>query len=351
MTTFRPYLRGTGERARKRDLAFAGAFAALGALLLAIPAAYRDAVGHAVRSSVLLPVMAMQHGASDREGRYADAARLRAERDSLASFLVGQSNLAAENRELRALLGFRPRLTYSFVAAEADRLSGPGSSGTLRLSVGSRDGVKPDAPLVTADGLVGKVWKLGGESSVAIDWSHDKFAVAVMTVDGETYGIATPASDPRGERVLALTPVAFHTVPDTGSLVVTSGDGALFPRGIPVGKVIGEGKQPGGWQRTYFIRPLVPLSRMSHVLVLGDPQTGQSDQNLAAAWGVRLTQTQVADTSARAVAPDAATPMAPLAPRPAATSPPRPRPRPRPRRVDPTPELPGRPVFPGTPRR
>jgi len=218
MSTFRPYLRGTGDRARKRDLAAAAAFAGLSALLLAIPAAYRDAVGHAVRSSVLYPVMAMQHGASDREGRYADAARLRAERDSLASFLVGQSNLAEENRELRALLGFRPRLTYSFVSAETDPVTGPGSAGTLRLSVGSRDGVKQDAPLVTASGLVGKVWKLGSTSSVAIDWTHDKFAVAVMTVDGETYGIATPANDQRGERVLALTPVAFHTVPDTGSL-------------------------------------------------------------------------------------------------------------------------------------
>lgn len=350
MSTFRPYLRGTGERARKRDLALAAAFAALSGLLLAIPAAYRDAVGHAVRSSVLYPVMAMQHGASDREGRYADAARLRAERDSLASVLVAQSNVAAENRELRALLGFRPRLTYSFVPAETDPISGPGSAGTLRLSVGSKDGVQQDAPLVTASGLVGKVWKLGGESSVAIDWTHDKFAVAVMTADGETYGIATPMDDPHGERVLALTPVAFHTVPDTGSLVVTSGDGALFPRGIPVGRVIGEGKQAGGWQRTYFIRPLVNPAQMSHVLVLGNPVQGQSEQNLAAAWGVRLTQTQVADTSARAVAPDAATPMVRPAPPPApAAAPERPRPRPRPRRVDPTPELPGRPVFPGTP--
>jgi rod shape-determining protein MreC len=350
MSTFRPYLRGTGERARKRDLGAAAGFAALGALLLVIPAAYRDAVGHAVRSTVLYPVMAMQHGSSDREGRYADAARIRAERDSLAGVLVGQSNLAAENRELRSLLAFRPRLTYAFVSAEADRLSGPGSAGTLRLSVGSRDSVKPDAPLVTANGLVGKVWKLGEASSVAIDWTHDKFAVAVMTVDGETYGIATPTNDPQGERVLALTPVAFHTVPDTGSVVVTSGDGALFPRGIPVGKVIGEGKQPGGWQRTYFIRPLVNPAQMAHVLVLGNPTTAASDQNLAAAWGVRLTTTEVADTSARAVAPDAATPMAPLTPRPQAAAP---RARPearRPVRRDPTPELPGKPVFPGEPR-
>jgi len=300
-------------------------------------------VGHAVRSTVLYPVMAMERSASDRAGRYADAARLRAERDSLASFLVGQSNLAAENRELRSLLGFRPRLSYSFVPAETDRLAGPGSDGTLRLSAGTRDGIHSDAVLVTAEGLVGKVWKLGAESSIAIDWTHDRFAVAVMTVEGETYGIAKPVEGPHGERVLALTPVAFHTVPDSGSLVVTSGDGALFPRGIPVGRVIGQGKEPGGWQRTYFIRPLVAPSQMSHVLVLGDPQQGRSDADLAAAWGVRLTQAQVADTSARAVAPDAATPMARPAPRQVA--PERPRPR-RPARRDPTPELPGKPVYP-----
>ncbi|HEV7587898.1 MAG TPA: rod shape-determining protein MreC [Longimicrobium sp.] len=295
-----------------------------------------------MRSTVLYPVMAMERGATDRAGRYADAARLRAERDSLATFLVGQSNLAAENRELRSLLGFRPRLAYSFVPAETDRLAGPGSDGTLRLSAGTRDGIHSDAVLVTAEGLVGKVWKLGNESSIAIDWTHDRFAVAVMTVEGETYGIAKPVDGPHGERVLALTPVAFHTVPDTGSLVVTSGDGALFPRGIPVGKVIGEGKEPGGWQRTYFIRPLVNPSQMSHVLVLGAPMQGRSDQDLASAWGVRLTQAQVADTSARAVAPDAATPMARPAVRQAAPERPRPRPRPR----DPTPELPGKPVFP-----
>ena len=291
---------------------------------------------------MLYPVMAMERGATDRAGRYADAARLRAERDSLASFLVGQSNLAAENRELRSLLGFRPRLSYSFVPAETDRLAGPGSDGTLRLSVGTRDGIQPDAVLVTAEGLVGKLWKLGSESSIAIDWTHDRFAVAVMTVEGETYGIAKPVDGPHGERVLALTPVAFHTVPDSGSLVVTSGDGALFPRGIPVGRVISEGKEPGGWQRTYFIRPLVAPPQMSHVLVLGAPMQGRSDQDLASAWGVRLTQAQVADTSARAVAPDAATPMARPAARQAAPERPRPRPRPR----DPTPELPGKPVFP-----
>lgn len=311
-----------------------------------MPPKFRDGVGHAVRATALAPVVAMQRGAADREGRYADPVRLRAERDSLASFLVGQATLAAENRQLRSLLGFRERLTYSFTAAETSPMPGPTSQGMLRLSVGSRDGVRGEAALVTADGLVGKVSQLGDASSVAISWANNDFRASVMTVDGETYGIAKAVDGPNGERMLALTPVAFHTAPDTGSMVVTSGDGALFPRGIPVGKVVGQGKEPGGWQRTYYIRPLVTPAQMSHVLVLGAPVRAPSDQDLASAWGIRLTEGQVADTAQRAVAPDAATPQAPARPRPAPAQ----RPRPAPRRVDPTPELPGRPVFPGQPR-
>ncbi|HEX2204002.1 MAG TPA: rod shape-determining protein MreC, partial [Longimicrobium sp.] len=268
-------------------------FAFLSLVLIWMPPKFRDGVGHAVRATVLRPVVAMQRGSADREGRYADPVRLRAERDSLASFLVGQATLAAENRQLRSLLGFRERLTYSFTAAETTPMPGPTSQGMLRLSVGSRDGVAGEAALVTADGLVGKISQLGAETSVAISWANNDFRASVMTVDGETYGIAKAIDGPNGERMLALTPVAFHTVPDTGSMVVTSGDGALFPRGIPVGMVVGQGKEPGGWQRTYYIRPLVTPAQMSHVLVLGAPVRAPSDQDLAAAWGIRLTEGEV----------------------------------------------------------
>jgi rod shape-determining protein MreC len=293
----------------------------------------------------------MQGGSADRAGRFGDAGQLRAERDSLAAFLVGQATLAQENRELRALLGFRERLGYSFVPAEAARGRGVGATGTLQLSAGQRQGVGPAAAIVTAEGLVGSVWKLGERSSVGIDWTHPEFGLSVMTQDGETYGIAKPTNGPRGERMLALTPVAFHTQPPNGSLIVTSGDGGLYPRGIPVGRVTGVGRAEGGWQRVYYIRPLVSPAQMSHVLILGAPTKALTDEDLAAAWGVSLSA-QVRRDSARAggpVSPDAAAPTAPRA-RPAA---PRPRPQApqrRPQFVDPTPELPGKPVDPNAPR-
>lgn len=311
-----------------------------------LPEVYRDGLGHSLRATVLRPFIAVQRGAADRQGRYADASSLRAERDSLASFLVGQATLAAENRQLRQMLGFRERLTYSFKAAEARPEAGPGGEGVLRLSAGARDGVRPGAPVITAEGLAGQVGQLGTESSTMLAWTHSRFRASVMTVDGETYGLARPLEGPNGETVLVFSPVAFHTAPDTGTLIVTSGEGGVYPRGIPVGTVVGSGTDPNGWLRIYYVRPLVSPAQMGHVLVLGEPVRAPTDQDLASAWGVRLSG-RVRVDSTRVVSPDAATPAAPQAPR---RTTPRPAARPRPRRVDPTPELPGRPVFPGEPR-
>ena len=324
----------------------AALFTALSALVMMLPEVYKDGLGHTLRATVLRPFVVVQRGSADREGRYADASRIRAERDSLASFLVGQAILAAENRELRQLLGFRERLAYSFVPVEARPEAGPGSRGVLRLAAGARDGIREGASVVTAEGLAGQVEKLGTESSAMLAWTHPQFRASVMTVDGETYGVARPLEGEGGELLLAFSPVAFHTAPDTGTLIVTSGEGGVYPRGIPVGKVAGSGKDPNGWLRIYYVRPLVSPAQMRHLLVLGDPVRAPTDQDLASAWGVRLAGRVRSDT-VRGLSPDAATPAAPAAPTRPAT---RPAQRPRPRMVDPTPELPGRPVFPGQPR-
>ncbi|HEU0302868.1 MAG TPA: rod shape-determining protein MreC, partial [Longimicrobium sp.] len=287
----------------------AALFTVLSGLVMVMPEVYKDGLGHGLRATVLRPFIAVQRGSADRTGRYADATRLRAERDSLASFLVGQATLAAENRQLRQLLGFRERLAYSFVAAEARPEAGPASTGVLLLSAGARDGVREGAPVVTAEGLAGQVGQLGTESSTMLAWTHPQFRASVMTVEGETYGVARPLQGPGGEQVLAFSPVAFHTAPDTGTLIVTSGEGGVYPRGIPVGTVAGSGKDPNGWLRIYYVRPLVSPAQMGHVLVLGDPVRAPTDQDLASAWGVRLSGRVRVDTT-RALSPDAATPAA-----------------------------------------
>jgi rod shape-determining protein MreC len=291
-------------------------------VLLFLPTVYREAVARSVRATVLRPVLAIQQGAVERGARFDDPDRLRAERDSLAAFMIGQSTLSAENRQLRELLGLNRRLPPSFVPAEVVRVPGRGADGFFQLTAGAQRGVGAGAPIVAASGLVGRVRSVDDRISFAIDWMHQEFRASAMTVDGTVYGILEPRRGPGGEPMLALTGTPRHVELEEGAVIVTSGHGGVFPRGIPVGVVAGAEGAEAGWQRNYLIRPFVSPAEMTYVLVLGAPQEALDGQDLAEVWGIRAEEPPAPDVmmpagptpAAQAGAPPAA---APAQPRPA----------------------------------
>lgn len=263
-------------------------------------------IAQGVRATLLRPVLALQQGSIERSARFADPVRLRAERDSLAAFLVGSASVAAENEQLRSLLGLGRRLSPTFVPAEVIRGSGRtlASGQTLGdaflLTEGAGAGVAPGAAIVTASGLVGRVLSVTPETAVAMDWTNDQFRASAMTLDGETFGILKPYKADGREPLLELTGTPFHSDLEPGTLLVTSGHG-LFPRGIPIGKVV-RTSEADQWQKSYIIRPLATPSAMQYVLVLGQPEPGRSGADLAGSWGIQVAGPTAADTAAAAAA-------------------------------------------------
>ncbi len=268
--------------------------------------------------------MALQQGSVERDARFDDPLRLRAERDSLAAYLVGHAVLSTENRQLRELLGLRERLPPSFIPAEVIRIPGRGAEGFFQLTAGRVQGIRAGAPIVAASGLVGRVTIVDENVSFGIDWMNSDFRAAAMTVDGEVYGIVEPRRGPAGEPFLALTGTPRHVQIADGTMLVTSGHGGIYPRGVPIGVVSTGDVEATDWQRSYPIRPLVGPGEMTYVLVLGDPQE-VTGQDLAATWGIRPPPARTgADTTvigAGADLPQAAGEGAP-AQQPAAPSPP-----------------------------
>jgi cell shape-determining protein MreC len=61
---------------------------------------------------------------------------------------------------------------------------------------------------------------------------------------------------------------------------VASGLGGVFPRGIPIGTVMGVVREEKGWQRTYLLRPAAHPMTISHVIILTTP----GDSNLGRAF-------------------------------------------------------------------
>jgi rod shape-determining protein MreC len=278
----------------------------LALILLFLPGTYREAIALGIRSTVLRPVLALQQGAVERSARFDDPDRLRAERDSLAAFLIGQSTLSTENRELRGILGLRQKLPYGFVPAEIIRITGRDAEGYFQLTSGAAQGVVAGATIIAPSGLVGRVRSVDRNISFGIDWMNPEFRASAMTMDGTVYGIAEPRIGPGNQPMLALTGTPRHVQLTEGTVIVTSGIGGIYPRGIPIGTIAGVEGAETSWQRTYLVQPMVSPAEMTYVLVLGAPQEGLAGRDLAEAWGIRTQAPPAVDTTlagASAVAP------------------------------------------------
>jgi len=222
----------------------------------------------AIRETILLPVVWIQSRAVEGRTSRARLDALRAERDSAAIALQGQPGLEAENARLRGLLALRIASPGQWLGAEVLHQTVPVDGRTILLSAGTRDGVRPDMPVVSPEGLVGVVVQAGPASSIALTWAHPEYRVSAITVDGATQGIVAPyPGAAASEAFLEFRGVAFRDTVPSGTLVITSGLTGVYPRGIPIGRVVGIRSEQLGWERVYRLAPVAIPGSVSHVLI------------------------------------------------------------------------------------
>ena len=289
----------------RRDLVLLALCLAAGVAALGLPEHTRDEIAGALRRSVLAPLISLQHNAEltrqamrERSARVlvADSVRLRA---------LALPGAEAENARLRKMLGLSQRLRWGFAPAEVLLGRGVAEDYTVTLSAGSTAGVRKLSPVVAAEGLVGIVKSVDPTMSTAVLWAHPDFRASAMAVDGSVFGIvaAHPGADP--ERfLLEMRGVPMRSVIPKGTLIVTSGLGGTFPRGIPVGVVLTELKTNELWARTYLLRPAVSPTDLSSVMVL---LTDRTKEGVDTVWKNAGRDTSAAaDTTHRAPRADSA---------------------------------------------
>jgi rod shape-determining protein MreC len=266
-----------GRPSSRRDTVLFAGCVALALLALLLPPTWAQAFAGGIRETALQPVIWLQR--RGEEGR-TSRARLQeaiAQRDSAAMLAQGVEALGEENTRLRALLGLRERTASAFLAAEVLRQSLPTDGRSLLLGVGTPDGARPFLPVVVPEGLVGVVVRAGRTASVATTWAHPEFRASAVTQDGSVLGIVAPsaAADP-SLTGLEFRGVAYRDTIPNGTLVVTSGLGGVYPRGIPIGRVSGVGREELGWERVYRLTPVVNPGVVTHVLLLRPAEGGDA---------------------------------------------------------------------------
>jgi rod shape-determining protein MreC len=179
---------------------------------------------------------------------------------------------ASQAQRLQALLKFKQQFITETVAAQVIGTSGTEQSRLLYIDKGSDDGIRGDMAVVTPDGVVGKIVRAFPGTA------------QVLEINDQTSGIGAILDKSRLQGILKGTPsgaAMLHYIMsdekvDVGENVLTSGGDRIFPKGLPVGKVISV--DPGADMFLNIrVKPAARLDRVEEVLVITKIQDQQPE--------------------------------------------------------------------------
>ena len=198
----------------------------------------------------------------DYFGAVGENRRLRAENAELRRWRDAAIALRDRNARLSALLGLRVEPPMRMVAARAVSDSrGPFAQARL-IDAGAEQGVRVGHPVMSENGLVGRV--VGSARGIArvmlLTDPASRIPVLVDRTDARAILAGDGGRAPRLEYLRGAEPIR------PGDRLLTSGDGGVFPRGLPVGVAV---RAPGGTWRAQLFSDRTPIDYV-RVLLFDD---------------------------------------------------------------------------------
>ena len=199
---------------------------------------------------------------------------LRADNERLRVESLQVRETDQENRRLRRLLALRDRMPLATLTGEIIGREAGGWARSLTVNRGRADGVAQQMPVIVPEGLVGRVAQVRSGASVVQLLSDPTSTVGAVVQRTRTPGLVE--GEPGGGvrfKFMARDGAGVAA----GDLIVTSGLGTLFPKGIPVGRVTAVEDKGSALFHFAVLAPAVDFARVEEVLLL----TGQSAQDVA----------------------------------------------------------------------
>jgi rod shape-determining protein MreC len=189
--------------------------------------------------------------------------QLKAELERMQSRNAALAEATRERERLRALLGLRSTAPRHSIAARVigRRLSGWPEA--IIIDKGGSDGIRPRQPVIAAAGLVGRIYSVSAHSALVAPLTDRNSAAGALLQRSRDAGILTGDGDRCELRYLPL-----DAEVTAGDVVVSSGLGGIFPKGIIIGTVVSVTRDDTASMKCARVRLSVNLSRLEEVLVL-----------------------------------------------------------------------------------
>ncbi len=205
----------------------------------------------------------------------AENRRLREEVQELRVQSLRVNETDDENRRLRRLLALQEQLPLTTLSGEIIAREWGGWIRSLTVNRGRGDNVPRLTAVISPSGLVGRVVDVRPGVSIVQVLTDPTSTVGAHVLRTRTPGIVE--GDPRGTlrfKFMARDGASIQS----GDVLVTAGQGGLFPRGIPIGTVRSIDNRGAALFHYAELTPAVDFARVDEVLLV----TGDSQRDLTA---------------------------------------------------------------------
>jgi rod shape-determining protein MreC len=177
------------------------------------------------------------------------------------------ASVRAENDRLRALLSFAH--VYPDRRVVGARVVGvrldPKGLQLVTIDRGAADGLERMMPVVVAHGVVGRIHAVNPSTADVLLLSDRNSSVAVRVERSRA------RANVRGTGSPDLARLEYALRSDDmveGDVLVTSGTDGVFPRGLPVGRIVGLKRAGQGLYQRADVKPIADVTKLEEVLVI-----------------------------------------------------------------------------------
>ena len=172
--------------------------------------------------------------------------------------------LDKENKRLKELLDFGEEIPSRKVLAQIVAWDASSDFKILRVNKGHSDGIKLQSPVVTSVGLVGYIYRLTDHFADILTVLDPNNRIDGLVGRTRSHGIIEGLSTDRAimKYVARTEPVVLD------DLVVTSGLGNIYPKGVQIGTISKIERESYGITQYIEITPAVDFSKLEEVVVL-----------------------------------------------------------------------------------
>lgn len=191
----------------------------------------------------------------------AENARLVEENAKLREWYQTALMLEAENKSLKELLNVKIEPQNKYITARVLSDSASPFAKSILVAAGTKDGVRKGQAVISGEGLVGRIVEAGETASRVLLITDINSRVPVLVEDSRQHAIFGGDNATKG--VLVHLPVDSEV--RDGARIITSGQGGIFPVGLPVG--ISRKDQSGN----VMVEPFADFNRIVHVRIVQRP--------------------------------------------------------------------------------